>query len=543
MIVDVHSLYPPEKWRALVNRYAQLAGAPIVLLTEREDLLAMSDSARELFGAADTWESIQRQWAFRTRPVFVPVELHEDRLLQVVAFPGDRGATARFVADLLASVIEARAYHEYEVNSLSQEILDKYEEANLLYDLSEALAAIFDTRRVYDIVLDRAIAVIGVEQAAILILEPSSQSLRIEAVRGLPHNLVGKLEVMLGEGVAGTVAMTGEGLLVESKVRLPGGPHPSGAQTEVEDFLSPPLICAPIQAKDRMIGVIAMGRKRQGEMFTAGDLKLLSAIASLAAVSIYNSQLVAELRDSEGVKRELEIAQSIQMGLLPSEPPCVPGVDLAGRCVPATNVGGDYYDFFVRPDGAVGIVIADVSGHSVGAALMMAVARSAIRSEAKHHASPAEVLRMVNETLFEDLDRAELFISAFYAHYDPKSQILRFANGGHCPPVVWSERDGTMEIDAEGMLIGVLPQVEFQPGERQLHPGDVVVFYTDGVIEAQNPRGERYGAERLHRLVQGVHSETSAEILEAVSSDVANFCVGRPQSDDITLVILKAANL
>jgi serine phosphatase RsbU (regulator of sigma subunit) len=541
-MVDVQTLYEPETWLDLVNRFANLARVPIVVLGEEDEVVVMSHSAREVFGEANTWTDVQRQWGFRTRPIFVPVTLHEDTLAQVVAFPHEDDGTSKYIAELLAWTIEAKAYHEYEINNLSEEILDKYEEVNLLYDLSEALAAIFETQRVCDIVLDRGIGVLGVEQAAILILDPASQSLRLVAGCGFPDEIIGKLDVPLGEGVAGTVALTGEGLLVEKVTDQSLRQGPDGEHCAFEDLLSPPLMCAPIQAKDQMIGVIVMGRKSSGAMFTAGDLKLLSAIASLAAVSIYNSQLVAELRDSERVKRELEIAQSIQMSLLPNRPPQVPGIDLAGRCVSATKVGGDYYDFFLRPDGTVGIVIADVSGHSVGAALMMAVARSAIRSEAKHNRSPAEVMRLVNEALFEDLDRAELFISAFYALHDPETNLLEFANGGHCAPIMWSEQDGTTELDAEGMLVGVLPRVEFALGTRPLHIGDVIVLYTDGVIEAQNPEGERYGEERLHRLLDRSHSNTAEEILDAVFADVTEFCQNQAQSDDITLVVMKVTN-
>jgi serine phosphatase RsbU (regulator of sigma subunit) len=538
-VIDIATVNGPHSWQELVDSYAEVGGLPMAILGDENSIIAMSNKAHELFGSAGSWHEVVRIWGTRPGPILTPVRLFDDTLGQVVSFPLRQSDEQSEAARLLSSFLESKAYQEYELNSLSQEILDKYEEVNLLYDLSEELGAIFQTERVYEIILERGIDVIGVEQAAILITGPSSQTLRLAASYGLPDELSADYVVSLGQGVAGTVALTGEALLVDSVPHIPANLEYGSTNARPESILSPPLICAPIQAKDRLMGVIAMGRKSRGGMFTAGDLKLLSAIASLAAVSIYNSELVAELRDSERVKRELEIAQSIQMGLLPGQPPSVPGVDLSGRCVSATNVGGDYYDSFVRADGTLGLVVADVSGHSVGAALMMAVARSVIRSETKQNASPAEVLRLVNETLFEDLDRAELFISAFYALYDPKTRSVRFANGGHCTPIVKSGRDACSHIDADGMLIGVLPSVEFDQGRIPLHPGDAMVLYTDGVIEAENEVGERYGDKRLHRLLERTYRWSATKILNAIFTDVEEFCSNRPQSDDMTVLVVK----
>jgi sigma-B regulation protein RsbU (phosphoserine phosphatase) len=306
-----------------------------------------------------------------------------------------------------------------------------------------------------------------------------------------------------------------------------------------KSFLSVPMIFNPMKTEKKVMGVINMTDKKSSDMFTSVDLRLLTAIASHAAMSLYNIQLIEEVKDAERVKREMEIAQQIQMGLLPDKPPVLPGIELAGRCRPATQVGGDYYDFFLNSENKLGIVIADVSGHDVGSAFIMATARSTLRSEVLARKSPAKILEDTNLVLYEDLTRAEKFITMFYAEYDSKARILRYSNGGHNHPIVLRNETSTF-LDTEGMTIGVLDTFDFEEKTMYLRPNDFIIFYTDGVVEAKNEKGKMFTVEGLREVVETADQRCRAhELLRRIHDKLEQHSGKANQSDDITVVVLK----
>jgi sigma-B regulation protein RsbU (phosphoserine phosphatase) len=204
--------------------------------------------------------------------------------------------------------------------------------------------------------------------------------------------------------------------------------------------------------------------------------------------------------------------------------------------VPAANVGGDYYDFLVDEGGGLALVIADVAGHSIGSALMMAMGRSILRCELAGGGEPAAVLRATNAALFDDLVRAGLFITAFCARFDPATRRLAYANAGHNPPLLRRAADGvTRELDADGASLGILQDLEFEPGKTALEAGDVLVLYTDGITEAPGPDGQ-FGEERLRAALD---DRPPGALVEAIYAAVRAHA-GDVRADDVTLVALRA---
>ncbi len=238
------------------------------------------------------------------------------------------------------------------------------------------------------------------------------------------------------------------------------------------------------------------------------------------------------------LKAELDIARALQIAILPSKFPAKSGCDGAARMVPASTMGGDFYDYIELPDGQVGLVMADVSGKGVPAAFFMAVARTNLRELAMHHAEPAACLAHTNDVLCTQ-NPMELFVTVFYCIFDPASGVLRYANGGHNPPYV-RRADGSIEVlsGAGGLVLGAMPGVEYQNHTLQLRFGDRLVLYTDGVTEAFNHVDEAYGEKRLIAEVQA-HGNGSAEALvERICRSLTTFSGTAPQSDDITLTVL-----
>jgi len=247
-------------------------------------------------------------------------------------------------------------------------------------------------------------------------------------------------------------------------------------------------------------------------------------------------------QQQQAMQAEVDLAANVQRGLLPNDPPVLAGVEVAGRCIPAANVGGDYFDYLVSDDGRLTLVVADVAGHSISSALLMAMARSILRREVDHAAGPAELLDATNRTLYEDLVSAELFITSFCATYDPARRVLQFANAGHNLPLLRRATDGSViELEAEGVTLGILEDGDYEQGEVQLDPGDLLLLYTDGVVEAADPEQEQFGDRRLQDVVHASNGATAPELIEAVFAAVRAHAGSSQQQDDVTLVALRVA--
>ena len=299
------------------------------------------------------------------------------------------------------------------------------------------------------------------------------------------------------------------------------------------------------------LGIMSVFSKSIAGLFTEEFLGLLSSLAGQLAQAV---TIVREMeaRERERIQKEqaqlkharvlrdMEIAQQIQISLLPDSAPQLFGVDLAGRCVSAAHVGGDYYDFFQHNEHSVDMLIADVSGHSVGAALIMSEVRTLLRAQANSSLNASSILQAINNQLYEDLTRAELFITMFYAKYNSATGRLTYANAGHNQPLI--KRSGVsscIKLDAEGLIIGVKKSVVFEERGIELLKGDVVLFYTDGLNEAMNPQGEMFGTERICDLLGEVQHLSAVEIISAFYTAITDFMASDTLQDDISLVVFK----
>ena len=243
--------------------------------------------------------------------------------------------------------------------------------------------------------------------------------------------------------------------------------------------------------------------------------------------------------EKERIQKELEIARGIQQSFLPESAPRIPGIDLEGFNLPAAEVGGDFYDFIPVGSSSWGLVIADVSGKGVPAALFMALSRTLIRASATRNPDPVASIREANRSIYLD-SKTSMFVTLFYAILDIRKKTLTFVNAGHNPPLLLpSGSDGISLLKARGIALGVIDEVDLEPIEVQLGPGDVIVLYTDGVTEATNEQDREYGVERLSSMIHASRNLPAKGIISSIVSDVTAFAGTRPQFDDITLMVLK----
>jgi serine phosphatase RsbU (regulator of sigma subunit) len=256
------------------------------------------------------------------------------------------------------------------------------------------------------------------------------------------------------------------------------------------------------------------------------------------------NEFVAELQEllkAREQEYEMQIAKEIQMSLLPTDLPELDDVALAGLCVPAHQIGGDYYDFISREQTkAYDLIIADVSGHNIGSALIMAEARTYIHSQIESLEKPAEMLEALNRFFFKNLDRSDLFVTMFYLQYRPQERELCYTSAGHNTPLLWRKEQQQLEtLDAEGLIFGIKQNVNFEQKIAHLAPGDLLLLYTDGIIEAEDNQGEFFGLERLGNLLQESGDLSPQEIIDSILNQVRIFTGMRHFNDDITLVVVK----
>jgi len=300
------------------------------------------------------------------------------------------------------------------------------------------------------------------------------------------------------------------------------------------------VLAVPLGVSDKVFGIIYADSPIADGRFTEDHLKVLTTLASVAAIRVENATLVEERMERERLEHELQVASEIQQRFQPASAPQVPGYELQGISFPCYEIGGDYYDFIERDDGKLLIALGDVSGKGTAAALLMSSLHAAIHAQSSSHSTITETISAVNRYLADNIP-ANRFVTLFYAELDPRTGALSFLNAGHNPPMI-VHAGGTMEqLAAGGLPLGIMPNAEFREGRTMLHPGDVLVIYSDGVSEAINPNNEEFGPTRLYEVVARNLDASAAGIRDRIESALTKFCQGTPAADDITLVICKRA--
>ena len=298
------------------------------------------------------------------------------------------------------------------------------------------------------------------------------------------------------------------------------------------------MLLAPLISRGKAIGAISLNNLTSERTFSAEDGDLVRTIAAQVAGALENARLF-QLSVTR-VEQEMEIAQNMQAHLFPRELPSIAGARLAARCEPARETGGDFYDVLSLDDGRFGIMVGDVSGKSLPAAMIMAVARSTVRAEAFNHARPETVMDELNQLLVQDVP-PDTFVALCYAVYHAGSRILDLALGGQLTPLL-RRRDGTVDFVHSGgsYPLGIVAEASYASVRVRLEPGDSVLLYTDGLVEAFSPERELWGFERLRQAFAELGSRNASEVINGLVEAVDSWQNGAAHYDDITAVVLQA---
>ncbi len=298
-------------------------------------------------------------------------------------------------------------------------------------------------------------------------------------------------------------------------------------------------LIVPMQMQGKTKGLIFLSKRINNLDYSESDIEFIYSVGSLAIISLENKRLFKEELEKQKMEEELELAKDIQRNLLPGSFPEFNNIDIAAVNISSKQVGGDYYDVISVDNNKYVVAIADVSGKGVPAALLMANIQAFLKTICRQQIGISEATGLINDLLCENITDGK-FITFFWTIVDDENKIIKYVNAGHNPPLLI--RDGEIKkLELGGMILGVMKtDYAYKSEEIKLQPGDTLIMFTDGITEAMDKARNEYSDERLEQLAVKLYKKSAQEILDAIRDDVESFTKGATQSDDITLLVLKA---
>jgi len=413
---------------------------------------------------------------------------------------------------------------------------DKVRNLQKILALNSILNSTLELDPLLAIIMKTSAEVMKAEVASLLLIDSATKELVFRvALGGKGSALEEKFRVKMGEGIAGSVAKTGKPLVVND---VRNDPRFAKRFDRSTGFITKAILCVPLKAKNKIIGVLQainpVGRKG----FCSSDLDLFETFAHQAAVAIENAKLHAEMVRQETAKQTLKIAHEIQQNFLPDLKNRNYGLDIDAKSVPAFDVGGDFYDAVTLDNDRLGIILGDVSGKGVPAALYMVRAISEYRFLAPSAKDPAELLTRLNKKLSEQ-SFFGMFITMVCLMVDKTTGTIQYASAGHPPILLRRAANSTTELlkGTQSVPLGLVPDAPFFLNTIKLEKGDALFLYTDGVTEARNRIGKEYTIEGLTRCVKA-GAKSAEAYLEQICADVRSFSADTDPHDDVTALAL-----
>ncbi len=436
----------------------------------------------------------------------------------------DRPAAIQFLF-LLANAIARLCFQEYQLRQ-------RVNELTAVYNVSMLLADARDLNTVLQRTVQLVAEIMQVKASSIRLIDHTNDELLIRAVHNLSPQYLSKGPILLSRAEIDRIALGPQGYeYVADMTRDPRVQYPS--ESRREGIVS--MLSVGMRYKGRSIGVLRV-YTAQEQIFSPLRIDLMKAVAAQAAAAIENARLLAESIQAEALEKQVRMAAEVQQRMIPKAPPSLNGVDLAAVYVPCFELGGDFYDFIPLQDDNYGLVVADVSGKGVPASLIMASVRAFIRAEVDNLYYLYEIMGRINRMLCRDTQPSE-FVTLFYGVLDTRNKRLTYCNAGHPPPLLL--RDGKIsELHGDNLVLGVEATEEYRQQVLELHSGDVVLFYTDGLPDAMNFNQETFGRQRvLDAFAKG--GDSADGLAQHLLWEVRRYVgLSRP-TDDITMMVAK----
>ena len=342
------------------------------------------------------------------------------------------------------------------------------------------------------------------------------------------------------EGILGEVAASGRGVLIKDALKDPRIIKHDDESLKIRSFMVVPLIF-----RGQLSGVLAVANPISGRAFTDTEFSLAKSLGEQCALALQNAEAVSALLMRNKLEFDLRLASSIQRYLLPENLPQTDSLEFAVKYLPQQLIGGDFYDFFKLPHGKIGVVIGDVSGKGIPAAILMALCQTKLRYIAMSGKSPAQTLSLLNSEMVHAM-RSDMFITIIYLVIDPESGEAKFARAGHEPPLLAraDSDEAAQPLKSSGMALGMVSEELFdevmEDASFKMNSGDVLVLYTDGLTEAANPEGGEFTAKKLAQTISTLRSRNANDLNDEIIKSVESFMgPGNKYGDDLTLLTVK----
>lgn len=472
----------------------------------------------------DTEDQVLCQWGNSAgHPDLQSPILHGRQALGTLAIYGLVGEPWVSLLDADARLLGEFARLNSELEQMTAELVDTQDQLLALYNLTQSMRSHLEIGQVLDTLTAQAVDLFKTE-AAFAIFRHQSEPL-------IAHHPATRLSDEAITALFDELAQQGGQKLLLDRA------HGATLAPSVEN-----LLLKPIFVQDHLVA--GLGLVNRGGGFSSPDLKLADAMAEQVGVQFENVLRYQEHIAQTRMQTEMDLARQVQERLLPNKLPQIAGLDLFGASQSAFQVGGDFFDFLPRNAGRLLVGVGDVSGKGMPAALLMAMTRTAMRSAARlNTASPAALLAIANEDLYDDFTEVTMFATVFVAVYEPAQRELTYANAGHSPVIYCPKGGQARLLEADGPALGILPDSLSFDQRLTLSTGDILVIATDGFPEANAPDGEMFGYRRLLDLVQANANATALQIAEALWDEVGAFSADSPQSDDQTVIVMKGVDL
>jgi sigma-B regulation protein RsbU (phosphoserine phosphatase) len=452
---------------------------------------------------------------------------------------GENPETLQGAASRVMPIVGALLEAERQRARVAEELAGRYEEIDLLYAISEILGRTVRLEEAAQIIVREVSAVVGARRASIMVYDETSRNLRTVAARGF--DAAGLIPVPVDDDCSVAARVFREQRIVTFDPANPASVAPDCGDERGyrgHSFISVPICYTGPGTELRCVGVINLTDRIGGDRFTLDDRKLVSAVANQIGAAVENARLVDRDLQQQRLQQELQLAHDLQLKLLPSPTVLQGDAEVAARCLPADSVGGDFYTFSRLGRGRVGVMLGDVASHGFSAALVMALVMSAAGIHAAASATPDETLTALLDSLSTELAKTEMHFSVFYGVLDPISGRLMYASAGH-PHAFRVPRIGPPQrLEATAPPLGLAAMGTIQRRQVPWVTGnDLLVLWTDGLVDAQNDAGEAYGEQRLLEEVCDHRGESPEAIVKAVLQQAEAF--GAHPTDDRTLLVLR----
>ncbi|HTP79287.1 MAG TPA: SpoIIE family protein phosphatase [Bacteroidota bacterium] len=456
----------------------------------------------------------------------LPREAFEDLLYQHHPFA---------IRLLQVASVRLRALQDYFVKEINRHFEYSTAEVEKLRQLIEAAKTVnstLDVNELLRLIVDTALSIVGAQGGTLYLIDEQKRELWSKVLKG---STMVEIRLPVGKGIAGYVAATGDSIKLSDAYLDPRFNPEIDAQT---GFHTKSMLCVPIRNKqETVIGVLQLLNKKEG-VFTADDEQFINALSVHSALALENARVYELERQKIAMEKEIHAARNVQMSLVPQEAPAKEGYEIAGRSLPAKVVSGDYFDYIPIDDERMAICVGDVTGKGLPAALLMANLQAILRSEMMLRASPKRSMQRSNKLLLQST-ASDKFVTLFYCILDTARHQFTYSNAGHEQPLLLRDGARPKKLITGGTILGILSDVAYEQELVPMEPGDALVIYSDGITEAANGSGEQFGQERLERCLESCFRQPAPKIIDELVNAVQRFVGSQPQTDDITVVVVK----